>query len=232
MPIIFAFVGFMSFLIWLNLGRLSLSNGALILSKSEASAHRIQNLLASLACFVVYEEKFVRIIDGIGDNLPDLLDNVDAKILELVQGDASLSVAEIADQVGLSSSPCWRRIKRMEEQGIIQRRVTLLDRNQLGLSFEVFATVKLALPNRTNLQAFEDMVQAWEEVSECMTVTGAVDYIIRIVTTDMHAYDDFLRDKLLGSALVSDVQSRIVIRVAKRSTALPLGLVQKYTEDA
>lgn len=222
----------MSFLIWLNLGRLSPSNGALILSKPEASAHRIQNLLASLACFVVYEEKFVRIIDGIGDNLPDLLDNVDAKILELVQGDASLSVAEIADQVGLSSSPCWRRIKRMEEQGIIQRRVTLLDRNQLGLSFEVFATVKLALPNRTNLQAFEDMVQAWEEVSECMTVTGAVDYIIRIVTTDMHAYDDFLRDKLLGSALVSDVQSRIVIRVAKRSTALPLGLVQKYTEDA
>lgn len=232
MPIIFAFVEFMSFLIWLNLGQLPPSNGALILSKSEASAHRTQNLLASLACFVVYEEKFVRIIDGIGDNLPDLLDNVDAKILELVQGDASLSVAEIADQVGLSSSPCWRRIKRMEEQGIIQRRVTLLDRNQLGLSFEVFATVKLALPNRTNLQAFEDMVQAWEEVSECMTVTGAVDYIIRIVTTDMHAYDDFLRDKLLGSALVSDVQSRIVIRVAKRSTALPLGLVQKYTEDA
>ena len=120
----------------------------------------------------------------------------------------------------------------MEEQGIIQRRVTLLDRNQLGLNFEVFATVKLALPNRTNLQAFEDMVMAWEEVSECMTVTGAVDYIIRIVTTDMHAYDDFLRDKLLGSALVSDVQSRIVIKVAKRSTSLPLSLVQQNTENA
>ncbi|MEM7007047.1 MAG: Lrp/AsnC family transcriptional regulator [Pseudomonadota bacterium] len=164
--------------------------------------------------------------------MPELLDSVDAKILELVQGDASLSVAEIADQVGLSSSPCWRRIKRMEEQGIIQRRVTLLDRNQLGLSFEVFATVKLALPNRTNLQAFEDMVMAWEEVSECMTVTGAVDYIIRVVTTDMHAYDDFLRDKLLGSALVSDVQSRIVIRVAKRSTALPLSLVQNSAGEA
>ncbi|MEO1476163.1 MAG: Lrp/AsnC family transcriptional regulator [Pseudomonadota bacterium] len=166
-----------------------------------------------------------------GDDLPDMLDSVDARILELVQGDAGLSVAEIADQVGLSSSPCWRRIKRMEEQGIIQRRVTLLDRDQLGLNFEVVATVKLALPNRTNLQAFEDMVQGWEEVSECMTVTGAVDYIIRVVTTDMHAYDDFLRDKLLGSDLVSDVQSRIVIRVAKRSTALPLSLVQRETAD-
>ena len=153
------------------------------------------------------------------------LDSVDAKILDLVQKDASLSVAEIAEQVGLSSSPCWRRIKRMEEQGIITQRVTLLDRDQLGLNFEVVASVKLALPNRSNLVAFEQLIQDWPEVTECMTVTGQVDYVIRIVTTDMHAYDDFLRDKLLGSDLVSDVQSRIVIRVAKRSTALPLGLV-------
>ena len=160
-----------------------------------------------------------------GKVLPEQMDGVDTKILELVQGDASLSVADIADRVGLSSSPCWRRIKRMEEQGIIERRVTLLDRNQLGLNFEVVASVKLALPNRENLEAFETLVQDWPEVSECMTVTGAVDYVIRIVTTDMHAYDDFLRDKLLGSALVSDVQSRIVIRVAKRSTALPLSLL-------
>ncbi|MEL7128130.1 MAG: Lrp/AsnC family transcriptional regulator [Pseudomonadota bacterium] len=157
--------------------------------------------------------------------MPEILDPVDAKILELIQGDASLSVADIADRVGLSSSPCWRRIKRMEEQGIIQCRVTLLDRDQLGLNFEVVASVKLALPNRENLEAFEAMVQSWDEVPECMTVTGAVDYVIRVVTTDMHAYDDFLRDKLLGSALVSDVQSRIVIRMAKRSTALPLGLL-------
>ena len=157
--------------------------------------------------------------------MPTELDSVDAKILDLVQADASLSVAEIADQVGLSSSPCWRRIKRMEEQGIITQRVTLLDRDQLGLNFEVVASVKLALPNRANLEAFEQIVQAWPEVTECMTVTGQVDYVIRIVTTDMHAYDDFLRDKLLGSELVSDVQSRIIIRVAKRSTALPLGLI-------
>lgn len=157
--------------------------------------------------------------------MPSELDRVDTKILELVQSDAGLSVAEIADQVGLSSSPCWRRIKRMEEQGIITQRVTLLDRDKLGLNFEVVASVKLALPNRDNLVAFENIVQQWSEVTECMTVTGQVDYVIRIVTTDMHAYDDFLRDKLLGTELVSDVQSRIVIKVAKRSTALPLKLV-------
>lgn len=160
--------------------------------------------------------------------MPQELDAVDAKILDLVQRDASLSVAEIADKVGLSSSPCWRRIKRLEEAGIITGRVTLLDREKLGLGFEVVASVKLALPTRENLIAFEDIVQQWSEVVECMTVTGAVDYVIRIMTTDMHAYDNFLRDKLLGSGLVSDVQSRIIIKVAKRTTAMPLGLVSDF----
>ena len=154
------------------------------------------------------------------------LDAVDARILTIVQEDASLSVAEIAERVGLSSSPCWRRIKRMEEAGLIKGRVTLLDNFSLGLNFEVVASVKLALPNRENLDAFEKMVHDWPEVVECMTVTGAVDYMIHIITTDMHAYDNFLRDKLLGSTLVSDVQSRIVIRVSKRTTALPLDLVK------
>ena len=153
------------------------------------------------------------------------IDTIDARILDIIQHDASLSVADIADRVGLSSSPCWRRIKRMEEAGFITGRVTLLDNFALGLNFEVMASVKLALPSRANLEAFEAIVQGWSEVIECMTVTGAVDYMIHVVTTDMHAYDNFLRDKLLGSALVSDVQSRIVVRVAKRTTALPLGLV-------
>lgn len=161
--------------------------------------------------------------------MSDTLDTIDAKILDLIQNDASLSVADIADRVGLSSSPCWRRIKRMEEAGIIQGRVTLLDRSSLGLGFEVVANVKLALPSKDNLEAFERLVNQWTEVMECMTVTGAVDYIIRVTTIDMHAYDAFLREKLLGSALVSDVQSRIVINVAKRTTALPLGLVSNYT---
>ena len=159
----------------------------------------------------------------VGNFLAHDLDTIDTRILELIQDDAALSVAEIADKVGLSSSPCWRRIKRMEEAGIITRRVTLLDTQKLGLDFEVVANVKLALPSKENLEAFETLVQDWPEVVECMTVTGAVDYIIHVLTTDMHAYDDFLRAKLLGSGLVSDVQSRIIIRVAKRTTAVPLG---------
>lgn len=157
-----------------------------------------------------------------GNKLAQDLDPIDTRILALIQDDAALSVADIADQVGLSSSPCWRRIKRMEETGIITRRVTLLDTQKLGLDFEVVANVKLSLPSRENLEAFETLVQDWPEVTDCMTVTGAVDYIIHVLTTDMHAYDEFLRAKLLGSGLVSDVQSRIIIRVAKRTTAVPL----------
>ena len=153
------------------------------------------------------------------------LDNIDAKILHVIQKDAALSVAEIADKVGLSSSPCWRRIKRMEEDGIIKQRVTRLSRQKLGLDFEVFVAVKLAMPNKKNMEQFELAIQTMPEVVQCAVVTGAVDYMLRIVTSDMHAYDRFLREKLLSFSLVSDVQSRIALRQAKDTTALPLNLI-------
>jgi len=121
----------------------------------------------------------------------DKLDNIDAKILHLIQSDAGLSVSDISEVVGLSSSPCWRRIKRMEELGIIKARVTLLDRKTLGLDFEVFVAVKLSLPNRTNMEKFEQAVARMPEVVQCAVVTGAVDFMLRIVTTDMHAYEAF-----------------------------------------
>ena len=153
------------------------------------------------------------------------LDNIDAKILHLIQSDAGLSVSDISEEVGLSSSPCWRRIKRMEELGIIKGRVTLLDRKTLGLDFEVFVAVKLALPNRANMEKFEQSVARMPEVVQCAVVTGAVDFMLRIVTTDMHAYESFLREVLLSIDLVSDVQSRIVMRQSKETTAVPLNLI-------
>lgn len=160
--------------------------------------------------------------------MSEVLDAVDAKILDLIQHDAGLSVAEIAERVGLSSSPCWRRIKRLEDEGVIQRRVTILDREKLGLDFEVYCTVKLSLPTKENLDTFEQSVRRWPEVVQCATVTGAADYELRIVTRDMHAFDEFLRDKILSLGLVSNIESRIVIRAVKNSTAVPLGLVSPY----
>ena len=157
--------------------------------------------------------------------MPEQIDGIDAKILHLIQDNATLSVADIADKVGLSSSPCWRRIKRMEEIGIIKKRVTVLDRKKLGLDFEVFVAVKLALPNRANMEKFEKAVDRMPEVVQCAVVTGQFDFMLRIVTKDMHTYDDFLREVLLGIDLISDVQSRIVLRQSKDKNVLPLNLI-------
>ncbi|HEY0051947.1 MAG TPA: Lrp/AsnC family transcriptional regulator [Caulobacteraceae bacterium] len=161
--------------------------------------------------------------------MAEALDPVDARILEIIQNDAGLSVAEVAERVGLSASPCWRRIKRLEDAGIIRGRVTLLDAEKLGLDFEVYAIVKLSLPSRDNLEAFEAAVGGWPEVVQCATITGREDYVLKIVTRDMHAFDLFLRDKLLSLGLVSDVESHIVTRGVKNVTAVPLGLVGAHT---
>jgi Lrp/AsnC family transcriptional regulator len=133
-----------------------------------------------------------------------------------------VSVADLADKVGLSPSPCWRRIKRLEDVGVIRKRVTLLDPEKLGLGFEVYISVKLSLPSRANLEAFEARLADWPEVVSCDTVTGHEDYILRVLTKDMHSYDDFLRDKLLASDLVSGVESRIIMRSVRATTAVPI----------
>jgi Lrp/AsnC family transcriptional regulator len=160
--------------------------------------------------------------------MPELLDAIDLKLLDLLQVDAGLSVAELAEKVGLSTSPCWRRIKRLEELGVIMRRVTVLDRERLGLSFEVYCTVKLSLATKENLESFEGAIANWPEVVQCATVTGAADYELRVVTRDMRAFDDFLREKILSLGLVSNIESRIVITSVKNTTAVPLDLVNPH----
>ena len=158
--------------------------------------------------------------------MPYSLDLLDVKILDLAQRDATLPIAEIAARVGLSQSPCWRRMKRLEDEGIIQRRVTLLDRDRLGLGFQVYCTVKLSLPSRENLETFEKHVMNLPEVLQCATVTGTADYELRIITRDMHGFDLFLREKLLALGLVSNIESRIVTRMVKDVTIVPLSLVK------
>ena len=157
--------------------------------------------------------------------MADKIDEIDTKILALIQSNATLTVADIAAKVGLSTSPCWRRIKRLEETCIIRERVTLLDRQKLGLDFEVFTAIKLSLPNKANIRKFELAVANMPEVMQCATVTGAVDFMLRIVTKDMHSYEDFLREDLLAIDVISDVQSRIVLRESKGIHSLPLHLV-------
>jgi Lrp/AsnC family transcriptional regulator len=150
------------------------------------------------------------------------LDRTDRRILEQLQRDCTLSMSELADRVGLSSSPCWRRVKRLQDMGVIKRQVAQLDREQLGLHFVVYVYVKLAKTSRDSLERFEADVQLWPEVVLCELMTGAADYLIKVVTEDVRSFDHFLREKLLAETVVADTQSRIVVRTVKETSGLPL----------
>ena len=150
------------------------------------------------------------------------LDAGDLRILRILQRDASLSVADVAREAGMSATPAWRRIKRLKEAGVIRRVAALVDREAVGLGFVSYAFVKLALPSRENMERFDRLVERWPEVVTCERVTGAVDYLLKVVTNDIKTYDDFLRLKLLDNELVSDVQSRIVVSTVKDTAALPI----------
>ena len=150
------------------------------------------------------------------------LDPGDIRILRIMQRDASLGVAEIARAAGMSQSPAWRRIKRLKDAGVIQNVVALVDRQAVGLDFVAYAFVKLGLPSRQNMESFDRMVKLWPEVLLCERITGAVDYLIKVVTSDIQAYDQFLRYKLLDNEFVTDVQSRIVVSTVKDTPALPI----------
>ncbi len=151
-----------------------------------------------------------------------LLEPADVRILRVLQRDASLSVADVAREVGISQTPCWRRIRKMKDSGVIRQVTALVDREKVGLSFVAYAFVKLALPSRENMEAFDGLMRAWPEVVICERITGAVDYLIKVVAEDIKDYDDFLRLKLLDGGLVSDVQSRIVVATVKDTPSLPL----------
>jgi Lrp/AsnC family transcriptional regulator len=159
--------------------------------------------------------------------MPDpRIDDVDRRILSALQQDASISNTELASRVGLSASPCWRRVQRLERDGVIRARVALLDAAKLGLGITVFESVKLSSHGRQALPEFEAAIREYPEVIECYTVTGEVDFILRILTRDMQSYERFLRDHLLQMPAVAEVHSTIALTQVKYTTALPLALVQ------
>ena len=151
-----------------------------------------------------------------------VIDSTDKKLLGLLQEDANISTSALADQLHISQSPCWRRINRLEEQGIIQKRVAVLDREALGMSVVVFATVNLNQTGRQNLIEFEQMIKGHPEVLECYTMTGIWDYVLKIVTRDVRHYEDFVRNTLTASDLIRELHSHIAVTEIKNTSALPL----------
>lgn len=150
------------------------------------------------------------------------IDDIDRKILERLQRDASPSTAELAEQVGLSMSPCWRRIRRLENLGVIRKRVALLDRETLGLEVTAFASVKLSAHGIAALPEFEAAIEGFHEVVACFVMTGDVDYLLQVVTRDIRSYENFLRNRLLQLPTVREVHSQIALNELKQTTELPL----------
>ena len=152
------------------------------------------------------------------------LDEIDLRILDLLQRDASVSTADLAGRVGLSLSPCWRRIRRLEKLGVISGRVALLDRRRLGLEVTVFASVKLSAHGRQSLPEFESAIENFNEVIECYVMTGEVDYLLHVVTRNIQTYESFLRNRLLQLPTVREVHSQIALSQLKYTTQLPIDL--------
>ena len=149
------------------------------------------------------------------------MDQIDRQILMQLQHNAAQPVADIARKVGLSATPCWRRIQRMEEAGIIRKRVALLDSKAIGVGMSVFVAVRTDQHNSEWLKNFAGMVAEMDEVVEFYRMSGEVDYLLRVVVPDMSAYDSFYR-KLITSVQLTDVSSSFAMEEIKYTTALPL----------
>jgi Lrp/AsnC family transcriptional regulator len=149
------------------------------------------------------------------------MDVIDRKILTVLQEDASRSVAEIGKDVGLSSTPCWKRIQRLEADGIIQKRVALLDQEKVGLGITVFVSIEAGDHSAEWLEHFARKVSAMPQVMEFYRMAGDVDYMLRVVVPDVQSYDAFYK-RLIAVVSLRNVTSRFAMEKIKATTALPL----------
>ena len=149
------------------------------------------------------------------------MDAIDRKILIALQEDASLSVAEIGQRVGLSSTPCWKRIQRLEAEGVIQRRVALVDQDKIGLGITVFVSIETDDHSQEWLGRFATLVSEMPEVMEFYRMAGDVDYMLRVVAADMQSYDAFYK-RLIAAVPLKNVTSRFAMEKVKSTTILPV----------
>lgn len=158
------------------------------------------------------------------------LDKIDRKILALLQRDATMPVAEIGRKVGLSTTPCWRRIQKMEEDGVIKRRVAVLEPTKVNAGVTVFVSIRTNEHNESWLRKFAGIVEDFTEVVEFYRMSGEVDYLMRVVVPDIAAYDAFYK-RLIGKIALTDVSSSFAMEQIKYTTALPLEYVVVAGDD-
>lgn len=150
------------------------------------------------------------------------LDAIDRKILENLQADGRMSIADLAAKVGLSPSPCLRRVRNLEKAGVISRYVAVLDQRAVGLPVSVFVSIKLEKQRQESLDRFEKAIQRWPEILECYLMTGSRDYWLRVVVPDLDAYERFVKQKLTRIEGIASIESSFALQQVKYSNVLPL----------
>mgnify|MGYP004545591197 CR=1 FL=1 len=155
--------------------------------------------------------------------MPSLnIDTTDRKIIVALQADGKLTVNELAEQVGLSPSPCARRVRLLEQAGIIKGYAAIVDQKKVGLPISAFASVKLERQREDALERFSKAVERWPEVVDCYLMTGHHDYLLRIVVSDLEAYEQFLRNKLTRLEGVASIETGFALKQVKRSEVFPI----------
>lgn len=150
------------------------------------------------------------------------IDRVDKEIIKLLQDDAELSASAVGEKIGLSQSPCWRRIQRLKDEGLILGQVMRFDRKKLGFDVVVFAQVKLTAHGRSKVPEFAETIRQFTEVQECHLVLGNIDFLLRIVARDIEEYERFFFEKLSHLAEIQEVHSNIVLSEIKYTSQLPI----------
>ena len=150
-----------------------------------------------------------------------MIDQIDRKILKIIQRDCTIPVAEIGKMVGLSTTPCWRRIQKLEESGVIRGRVALLDPKKIDAGVTVFVSISTSQHTQEWLSRFHEVIQAFPEVVEFYRMSGEVDYLLRVVVSDISKYDQFYK-KLISQIELSNVSSTFAMEQIKFTTEIPL----------
>lgn len=150
------------------------------------------------------------------------IDAIDRKIIAALQSDGRMTAQELAVRVGLSPSPCARRVRLLEERGVITGYTAVIDQDQVDLPISVFASIKLERQREEELERFNAAISRWPEVVDCYLMTGQRDYLLRIVVRDLHAYDRFLKEKLTRLDGVASIESSFALSQIKRSNQLPI----------
>ncbi len=150
------------------------------------------------------------------------LDAIDRRILAALQANGRLTATELSERVGLTTSPCLRRIRRLEEAGVITGYSTVVDQTKVGLPVSVFVSIKLERQHEDTMQRFETAVRRWPEVVECYLMTGTRDYLLRVVARDLNDYERFLKQTLTRLDGVASIESSFALAQVKHSGALPI----------